>query len=146
MFDREYSAMYKSKWSLLKCLYLACRFCPLLGWPAVMYALLWDHDIDKCKPMIIINAMVFLLFGTIPQTIYMFRAYAFVGATNVSLVVCLSSYCGYLAVVFFFSFQKLGVFEEAFWALGRTGCFRSFPHKYNNYSPIAVSFRIQLPW
>ena len=72
--------------------------------------------------------------GSIPQSIYVLRAYAFTGATNVSLAICLSSYCGYLVVVFWFSFEKLGVFEEAFLVLGRTGCFRNFPHRYNNYA------------
>lgn len=54
--------VYKSRWTLMKCLYLVCRFCPLLFWPAIMYALLWDHDMDRCKPMLVINAVIFLLF------------------------------------------------------------------------------------
>ena len=140
----------------MKCLHLACRFCPLIFWPAIMYSLLWDHDLGRCKPMLVVNAVTFLLFvcplpiprtqteafqGTIPQSIYVLRAYAFTGATNVSLAVCLSSYCGYIIVVFWFSFERLGVFEEAFLVLGRTGCFRNFPHRYNNYS---VSVQAQL--
>ena len=54
--------IYKSSWSLTKCLYLACRFSLLLGWPFAMYAFLVDHDMESCKPILVIITALFMLF------------------------------------------------------------------------------------
>ena len=54
--------IYKSRWSLTKCLYLACRFGLLLGWPIVMSAFLIDHDEESCQPFVIAISVLFMLF------------------------------------------------------------------------------------
>ena len=54
--------IYKSRWTLTKCLYLASRFGLLLGWPVVMYALLFDHDMESCKPSLVVVTVLFMLF------------------------------------------------------------------------------------
>ena len=54
--------IYKSRWSLTKCLYLACRFGLLLGWPVVMYAFLFDHDEESCQPFVVGVSVLFTLF------------------------------------------------------------------------------------
>ena len=77
--DREYEAVrpliddphkinlsnyqiYKSRWTIPKCLYLACRFGLLLCWPIVMYALLFDHNEESCQPFLVITSILFMLF------------------------------------------------------------------------------------
>src|SRR6266545_2692466 len=57
-----YYQIYKSRWSLTKCLYLVCRFGLLLGWPIVMYAFLSDHDEESCKPYLVVVSVLFMLF------------------------------------------------------------------------------------
>src|SRR6266542_6733137 len=57
-----YYQIYRSRWSLTKCLYLASRFGLLLGLPIIMYALLLDHDMESCKPFVVIVAVLFMLF------------------------------------------------------------------------------------
>ena len=54
--------IYKSRWSLSKCLYLVCRFGLLLCWPIVMYALSFDHDKESCQPFLVIVSVLFILF------------------------------------------------------------------------------------
>jgi len=54
--------IYESRWSLTKYLYLACRFGPLLSWPIVMYAFLFDHDMESCEPFVVIVSVAFMLF------------------------------------------------------------------------------------
>ena len=54
--------IYKSRWSLSKCLYLVCRFGLLLCWPIIMYAFMFDHDVESCKPFLLIVSILFMLF------------------------------------------------------------------------------------
>jgi len=54
--------IYKSRWSLSKCLYLACRFGILLCWPIVMYSFMFDHDVESCKPFLVIVSVLLMLF------------------------------------------------------------------------------------
>ena len=53
--------IYKSRWSLSKCLYLGSRFGLLFCWPIVMYALVFDHDEKSCKPFLVIVSVIFAL-------------------------------------------------------------------------------------
>ncbi len=68
LFDHLYKTnlsdhqIYQSRWSLSKSLYLACRFSLLLGWPIVMYAFLFDHDMESCKPLLVIVTVLIMLF------------------------------------------------------------------------------------
>ena len=60
--NRSNYQIYKSRWSLTKCLYLACRFGLLLCWPIVMYAFSFDHDEESCRPFLVIVSVLFMLF------------------------------------------------------------------------------------
>lgn len=53
--------VYKSRWSLTKCLYLACRFCPLCLWPVVMYGFIGNHGMETCEKLVIAISVVFML-------------------------------------------------------------------------------------
>jgi len=82
-----------------------------------------------------------------PQCIFILRAWAFMGAKRVTLVVLVPCLLGYIFLLAWFSLQEMLVFKEAFLFLGpRTGCFKAFPRGYNSYSVYLISICVLQPY
>ena len=50
MFHDFSPKIHKSGWTIVKTVYLICRFTILTSWPFVVYILMTDHDADDCTP------------------------------------------------------------------------------------------------
>jgi len=43
--------IHKSKWSLISVLYILTRYYPLLIWPIIFYASVFDHGVATCRTL-----------------------------------------------------------------------------------------------
>ncbi|KAF9522698.1 hypothetical protein CPB83DRAFT_91861 [Crepidotus variabilis] len=132
VFDQEYRLIYQSKWTLAKCLYLACRFIPILLWPANMYNFMNDHSLEACKPLAIISALSYIPFLALPQCTYVFRAWSITGRKVSLLWLFLGCLVAYLAILLWSATDKLTVSDAPFSLLPKAGCFRV---TYRNQNP-----------
>ncbi|KAF9523070.1 hypothetical protein CPB83DRAFT_66758 [Crepidotus variabilis] len=132
--DQEYRLIYRSRWTLLKCLYLACRFIPLILWPVNMYSFMNDHTLPECMPLVVFGSLSYIPLLAIPQCIYVFRAWSITGRKR--SIFCFLGLClgGYLGVLIWAATDNLTVSRGAFTLLKKTGCYRP---TYDNYNAFA---------
>ncbi len=57
----KYCQIYKSRWSLTKFLYLACRYTPIVFLPFALYAYIPDHDLETCHHFLNIISLMSIL-------------------------------------------------------------------------------------
>jgi len=133
LLDREYRTIYKSRWSPTKLLYLTCRFLPLIAGPFYLGAYMFDHDLETCQRFLFILSTLDVILTCVPHCIYTLRAWAFTGATRLSLLIylpCLFAYCFVIAW-----HQLYGVILPTglFQVLGKTACLKTYADTKVNY-------------
>ena len=53
--------VYKSSWTMVKIIYLTCRFTVLMLWPLVVYVYVNDHSADNCSPWTYPQTLIYLV-------------------------------------------------------------------------------------
>ncbi|KAF9527416.1 hypothetical protein CPB83DRAFT_394971 [Crepidotus variabilis] len=134
VFDQEWRLIYKSQWSLLKCLYLACRFAPIALWPVNMYSFMNEHTRQGCQPLVIFESLSFGLLLALPQCIYVLRAWSITGRMRPLLVLFLACFGAYLTVVVWAATDDFSVGNAGFDFLGKAGCYRNLYHNQNPFA------------
>jgi len=51
-FQDEHIFIHPTKWTMVKVLYLTCRYYPLLGWPFYLWTIIQNHSIKACASMV----------------------------------------------------------------------------------------------
>ena len=80
--SRDFSPkIYKSEWTIVKIVYLICRFTILTSWPLIAYIFVSDHAADNCSVWGYAQETIYLvLVSTVVQVILLdtsdFRRYS----------------------------------------------------------------------
>ena len=136
-----------------------------------MYAFLSDHDMESCKPFLIIVSVIFILLvcpalffiheltanftehiyhqldqPCSPQCLFVLRAYAITGAKRWTLFIYLPCLFGYLFIVCWHTLNEMALWKEAFLILGRTACFRALYDRYGSYFVCFICFVALRSW
>ncbi|KAF9523027.1 hypothetical protein CPB83DRAFT_910972 [Crepidotus variabilis] len=136
VFDQEYRLIYKSQWTLLKFLYLACRFIPITLWPVNIFTFMNEHTRQACQPLVVFFSLSFAPFLALPQCVYVLRAWSITGRKTSLLAIFSSCLAAYLGIVLWASTDDLRVIEAGFNTFGKAGCYRG---SYRHQNPFARS-------
>ncbi|KAF8314878.1 hypothetical protein F5887DRAFT_468878 [Amanita rubescens] len=79
LLDDEYRLVYKSSWTLVKIIYLICRFTILMFWPLVVYAHVYNHSTDDCSPWAYPQTLIYLVLQVAPHCLLLSRTWVFTG-------------------------------------------------------------------
>ncbi|KAF8725234.1 hypothetical protein AX14_008229 [Amanita brunnescens Koide BX004] len=79
MFHDFSPKIHKSGWTIVKTVYLICRFTILTSWPFVVYILMTDHDADDCTPWEYPQEIIYIVLQISPQCLLLSRTWVFTG-------------------------------------------------------------------
>jgi len=120
---------------------MACRHVRWSAWPQHCILQIYNHEFIsyiRLAGLALFCCSQFFLTQcdqlSLPQCVYILRAWAFTGATKKSLFLFLPCLFGYFFVLFWYTLNDVVVFEIGFDILGQTGCFRGFPFGYKGHS------------
>ncbi|TFK65820.1 hypothetical protein BDN72DRAFT_179166 [Pluteus cervinus] len=127
----EVELVHRSRWSMVKTLYLICRYYPLLAWPLFIWAWVFMFDRNTCIAVVrflYIAAIPLLIF---PQAIFVLRAVAFTGHNKIVMWIMIILYTSYVAGnvwVFGFETRANGTeLYDTFHSIGKgLGCSRTY--------------------
>ncbi|TFK35879.1 hypothetical protein BDQ12DRAFT_267185 [Crucibulum laeve] len=124
LLEPEYRLIYKSRWNILKVVYLICRYYPLLIWPIEIWSMVFDHNLKTCEVMVVFQQFSFIPLHFFPQYVLTMRAWAFTGRKNYLfwlLSICLTGLLGIQIWAYTTSLQPR---QDGFYLFERSGCFR----------------------
>ncbi|KAF5348314.1 hypothetical protein D9756_010476 [Leucocoprinus leucothites] len=124
---QEINLIYLSRWTALKCIYLAGRFLPIVLWPIAMWLMVGDHTLEECKGKeLLIEHLIFMVLQLVPHGVLAIRAYAYTGRTREVRILLALGMCGYIGtqVWAYLIKESRRLDPSLFQLLGRTGCYR----------------------
>ncbi|KJA28256.1 hypothetical protein HYPSUDRAFT_34642 [Hypholoma sublateritium FD-334 SS-4] len=138
--QEEIHLIHRARWTLIKTLYLLCRYYPMALWLVVMWAYVGDHDGDTCSRVARGVHAVLAPCQFFSQAVMLMRAYGFAGRSKRVLALLGSFYVGLLGVDIWAFCTHVEIPPPAFYFLfdlffGGTGCFP-------NYGSNAMAVRI----
>ncbi|KAK2463454.1 hypothetical protein APHAL10511_004540 [Amanita phalloides] len=75
----EYELIISARRNFAKCLYLGCRYYPLVTWPIIMWCFLADHNPDTCGNITCLLYVLFIPYPLLSQLVMVLRSWAFTG-------------------------------------------------------------------
>jgi len=102
-FDAEVELIHKTGWSLIKILFLLCRYCPLVLLAIINTLYIGDFTEEFCKGGVQPAYILFIPLHIFPQAVVAVRAYAFSGRKRWvlwSLGLCFLALCSVVIFAF----------------------------------------------
>ncbi|KAG8999489.1 hypothetical protein FRB95_014276 [Tulasnella sp. JGI-2019a] len=78
-FPREYRLIHKSQWSVIKVLYLLCRYWPIVTIPFTLWVFIGDHTEAECNKLFRIPEAIAMWNQIFAEAVLVVRTYAFYG-------------------------------------------------------------------
>ncbi|KAF9530335.1 hypothetical protein CPB83DRAFT_850726 [Crepidotus variabilis] len=125
--EDELRLVHRKGWTLIKILYLLCRYYPLLLWIVIIWAYVADHPKEICDKVVYPVNAILAPCQFFSQAVMLMRAFAFSGRNPYVLMVLGSCYLLLVGMgIWTFCTQVAVLPPQLFWALNGTGCFPNY--------------------
>lgn len=115
------------QWTLLKCIYIACRYLPPILWPYILWCYVPDHVQEDCVgSVIVLQQMIFMLLQLFPHCVLAIRAYAYTGGRAKIRAILISLLCCYIVLQLWVYLSSRQLETKTFALVGRSGCYRNW--------------------
>ncbi|KAF5348335.1 hypothetical protein D9756_010495 [Leucocoprinus leucothites] len=123
---REIGQIYLSRWTPLKCIYLAGRFLPIVLWPIIVWLMVGDHTLEECQgKKLLAEHLIVMVLQLVPHSVLAIRAYAYTGRSRKVRILLALGTCAYIGTqIWAYLIKETCLDPSLFQLLGRTGCYR----------------------
>ncbi|KAG8895963.1 hypothetical protein FRB99_000239 [Tulasnella sp. 403] len=95
--QREWILIWKTRWSIIKCLYLLCRYWVILTMPYVLWVYIEDHSLNACNKLYRSPVAIAMWNQLWAEGVLLIRTYAFLGNKLPVLIGLVLALCAVVA-------------------------------------------------